>query len=182
MNDASPVGSSLFLRRARDEDLAALHALMSHRDVYLYLADDSPPTRELLDGWIQRSHASFESRGVGLWLLDAGGAEPAGCVLLEVDLRSGRADLTYALAPRFWHRGLATRMSWTAIRRAFEASEIAEVVAGADEPNIASLAVMRRLGMKRLRRVQYPLHAGVECVLRRADEAPERLPEEIPIL
>jgi hypothetical protein len=61
------------------------------------------------------------------------------------------------LHPRWWGHGLATRMSWTVMHQAFEAGHVEHIVAGADTPNTASVAVMRRLGMQVLRTVQYPL-------------------------
>jgi hypothetical protein len=44
--------------------------------------------------------------------------------------------------------------------------------AGTDLPNKASLAVMRRLGMRFHNDVQYPLGAGVEYVMHRDDVGP----------
>jgi hypothetical protein len=51
-------------------------------------------------------------------------------------------------------------------------SQIDSVIAWTDLPNTASLAVMRRLGMRFHKNVQYPLGAGVEYVLHRDDAAP----------
>ena len=47
------------------------------------------------------------------------------------------------------------------------------IVAGADGANTASIGVMRRLGMRFNRKVQYPLGTGVEYFRRHDDPAPD---------
>lgn len=80
---------------------------------------------------------------------------------------------------RRWGAGLATRMSWTVMQLAFQGGCIDRIVAGADAPNTASVAVMRRPGMTFLRSVAYPAGPGVEYAFRRGDPAPAPLPEPI---
>jgi RimJ/RimL family protein N-acetyltransferase len=72
-------------------------------------------------------------------------------------------------------------MAWTAITHTFLSSQIDSVIAGTDLPNTASLAVMRRLGMRFHREVQYPLGAGVEYVLHRDDVGPIPKPVLMPL-
>jgi RimJ/RimL family protein N-acetyltransferase len=67
-------------------------------------------------------------------------------------------------------------MAWSAITRAFSSSQIHTIVAGADGGNTASIAVMRRLGMRFHKDILYPLGPGVEYVLTRADTGPVRRP------
>jgi RimJ/RimL family protein N-acetyltransferase len=72
-------------------------------------------------------------------------------------------------------------MAWTAITHAFSSSQIDFVIAGADLPNTASISVMRRLGMRFHREVEYPLGAGVEYVLHRDDVGSLPKPVLIPL-
>ncbi len=178
------------LTPARAADADALHDLLCVPEVYRYLADGAPPPRAVTEQWLARSAADFESHGVGLWLLRAG-QDLAGCVLLEVledtqafpgevprpDIggspsgnaqHKSQAELTYVLHPDHWGKGLATRMAWTVMQQAFE-NGLAAVIAGADGPNTASLAVMKRLGMRFYRTVQYPAGEGTEYILRNSD-------------
>jgi RimJ/RimL family protein N-acetyltransferase len=85
------------------------------------------------------------------------------------------------LDPEYWGQGLAVRMSWTAITQVFLSPQIDSVVAGADRPNIASFAVMKRLGMQFRRNVKYPLGCGVEYVIYRNDAGPTPRPALIPL-
>jgi ribosomal-protein-alanine N-acetyltransferase len=168
------------LRRVAEADTIGLHELMRLPPVYRYLADGAAPPREAVEHWIESSHADFHEHGFGLWLLESDSAELGGCVRLEAKTEPRSAELTYILDPRFWGRGLATRMSWTVMQHAFRGAHVDQIVAGADQPNTASVAVMQRLGMTFLRAVQYPAGPGVEYVFRRGDPAPPRLPETIP--
>jgi len=54
------------------------------------------------------------------------------------------------------------------------------VIAGADLPNLASLALMRRLGMRIHQNVTYPLGIGAEYILHR-DAGPLPRPELISV-
>jgi RimJ/RimL family protein N-acetyltransferase len=72
-------------------------------------------------------------------------------------------------------------MAWRAITYAFSSLQIDSVIAGTDLPNTASLAVMRRLGMRFHKDVQYPLGAGVEYVLHRDDLGTLPKPVLIPL-
>jgi ribosomal-protein-alanine N-acetyltransferase len=168
------------LRRVADSDIDALYELMCIPLVYRYLADNVVPPRAVLEHWVERSHLNFNQSGVGLWLLENHESQLAGCVRLDPDLDARSAELTYVLHPQVWGLGLATRMSWTVMQLAFSTGNIDRIIAGADEPNVASLAVMQRLGMTFLRTVQYPLGPGREYVFHGTDAAPSPEPELIP--
>ena len=106
---------------------------------------------------------------LGLWLLEDGENRTLGCVRIhEPEDEAATCELTYLLDPTAWGRGLATRMARAAIARAF-ARGADSVLAGIDGPNTASLAVVRRLGMRFLRDADYPAGPGVEYVLARVD-------------
>jgi len=169
------------LRPASEDDLEALYEILCVPDVYRYLADGAAPPRLLLEQWLQRSHSDFARHGFGLWVLEDGYSQIGGCVRLEMREEPRCAELTYLLHPQFWGQGLATRMSWTAMQLTFRHRQVDEVVAGTDEPNSASVAVMRRLGMEFLHKVQYPLGPGVEYVFRRTGPVPVRPPSELPL-
>jgi RimJ/RimL family protein N-acetyltransferase len=147
-----------------------LHALASQPAVYRYLFDAAPPDREFLFGRLAESITNAVLPGLGMWVLENAAARYAGCVELRTYPLPRTAELAYFLDPANWGQGLAVRMAWTAITGAFLAGSIDAVVAGADLPNSASFAVMRRLGMRFHKSVQYPLGAGAEYVLHRGSE------------
>jgi RimJ/RimL family protein N-acetyltransferase len=134
----------------------------------------------VLESWIAHSPHDFKERGIGLWVLENSEGQLVGCVRLEAHPASRSAELTYVLHPQFWGMGLATRMSWSVMQRAFAGTNLDQIIAGADDPNTASFAVMHRLGMRFLRHVQYPAGPGKEYICRRTDPAPSPVPEAIP--
>ena len=77
---------------------------------------------------------------------------------------------------------MATRIAWTAIGVVLDNDWWDRVVAGTDAPNLASFAVMRRLGIRYLRDVDYPLGPCQEYVRRRGDRVPDPVPERVRIV
>ena len=122
-------------------DLDGLHAIACRPAVYRYRFDGKAPAKEQFLEMIGQSMADDGRIGIGLWIVEAPMVPLGGCVQLQPDLQSRSAELSYLLDPAYWGQGLATRMAWTAIRRAFATPEIDCVFAGADCPNEASIAV-----------------------------------------
>lgn len=178
---AEPPNQRWLLRPATTDNVDGLHALSCKPLVYRYLFDAEPPGRDFIADRIARSLVNMAEFGVGMWLLERPPLRYAGGVELRPYPAPGCVELTYLLDPACWGQGLAARMAWTAITRAFSLPSIDAVIAGADAPNAASFAVMRRLGMQFDKDVQYPLGAGAEYILRRRDAGPMPRPELIPL-
>ena len=170
-----------WLRPASLADVDALHALGSKPLVHRYLFDGSAPSREYIATRIANTLPMEPASASGTWLLGNSMVSCAGCVQLQSDLSERITELTYLLDPDYWGQGLAARMGWTAITQAFLSPRIDAVVAGADAPNRTSFAVMRRLGMRFRRHVQYPLGPGKEYMLNRDDLRPTPRPAVLPI-
>ena len=160
------------LRAADLNDIDGLYALAASPLVYRYLFDGALPDKKYITRLVAQSVANSGETGLGMWFLEDVSTRYAGCVELRPYPSPRSAELTYLLDPRYWGQGLALRMAWTAITHAFLSSQIDSVIAGTDLPNTASLAVMRRLGMRFHKDVQYPLGAGVEYVIHGDDVGP----------
>ena len=168
------------LRPATLDDVGGLHSLACMPMVYRYLFDGIAPDRAVIADRLAQAVANQWKDGLGMWVLQCPYARCAGCVELRPYPAPRTAEITYLLEPCYWGQGLGTRMAWTAITYAFGSSKIGAVVAGADLPNVASLSLMRRLGMRSYRNVKYPLGDGAEYVLRYDDAGPNPLPALIP--
>ena len=139
-----------------------VHELLCVPEVYRYLADDVEPPLSITREWIQQSAGDFHRFGGGLWALECSeGHRILGLARLS-DFEDNEAQLTYLLHPRTWGQGLATRMAHTAMSRVFSTGDVSSIWAGADLANEASVAVMRKLGMKFRRDVEYPCGPGIE--------------------
>jgi ribosomal-protein-alanine N-acetyltransferase len=169
------------LRWATTEDLCGLHEITCKPAVYRYLFDGQSPQKKLILDRIEQSLADADRVGLGLLILESPLVRYGGCVQIDPDRSLQSAELLYLLDPDHWGQGLATRMAWTAICQAFATPHFDCVFAGADAPNQASIAVMRRLGMSFRRDVQYPLGPGVEYAIHRNDPRPNHAPVPLSI-
>lgn len=172
------VSSPCYLRPATANDIEALHRLFNLPDVYRYLADGAAPPRSVSEDWVETSKRDFAQQGIGLWLL-IDGDQLAGAVRMEIRPEPRTAELSYLLHPDYWGRGLATQMSWSAILRVFE-GPFDQIIAGVDGPNEGSAAVVKRLGMRPFKDVNYPTGPGKEYVLAKTDPHPQPEPSRIP--
>lgn len=155
------------LRAATIADVPRLHELLSLPAVYEFLCDGEPPPRSGVEEWV--TTAVRADPPLGLWLLVDGEGVLRGCARLSEPAEGpASAELTYALHPDRWGEGLASAMSRAVLERAFRVPACGSVLAGADLANARSVEVMRRLGMRFLRSVDYPAGPGVEYLLERA--------------
>jgi [ribosomal protein S5]-alanine N-acetyltransferase len=172
----------LRLRRSEMDDLDGLYALATIPLVYCYLFDGEPPSREYIARRLGQRVSDPRAGCFGLWFLQDGPQRYAGRVELWPHETPRTAEITWLLHPDLWGHGLASRMAWSAIEVAFASGQADAVIAGADSPNVASLALMRRLGMRFHRNVTYPLGSGVEYIkyiLHRGTHGPIPRPELI---
>jgi [ribosomal protein S5]-alanine N-acetyltransferase len=130
-------------------DLDELHALFTDADVRRHLLDDTIVSREWVEGEIASSQARFAESGCGLWTLtERGLAGMVGFVGFRPFFDPPELQLLYGLLPSCWGRGYATEAAGAAIEYAFRVLGLEEVHAATDAPNAASIAVLRRLGMR----------------------------------
>ena len=111
--------------------------------------------------------------GTAPWAVEA--REGDGRLLGHLGLRplpelGGETELLYMLDSEVWGRGLATEGGAAALRAAFGPLGLPRVIALARPENAASLAVMRKLGMRREAEVQV---FGVRAVRCAAHATPE---------
>jgi ribosomal-protein-alanine N-acetyltransferase len=61
-------------------------------------------------------------------------------------------SLIYGIAPNFWGNGYATESARAVLCYALEELRYTKVIADVDEPNIASVRVLEKLGMRQTKR------------------------------
>lgn len=129
----------LRLRRARMDDLPAIHAILSDSRAMLY--------------WSTPPHATIDQSRA--WLADmvaASSGETDDFVIEHEGRVIGKAgcwrlpEIGFILHPDFWGRGLAREALGAAIDHIFAHHAIAAIVADADPRNMASLGLLGSLG------------------------------------
>jgi RimJ/RimL family protein N-acetyltransferase len=134
------------------DHLDRFHALVQDAHVRRYLLDGEVFPREWSEARVRESEALVARRGVGLWLVSekVSGALAGFCGFLEIPSVHAEPQLVYALVEQFTGKGYATEMARAAIDDARAHSGFAEIVAAADEVNVASIRVLEKLGFARI--------------------------------
>jgi ribosomal-protein-alanine N-acetyltransferase len=139
----------LLLRPSCVEDSERVHALWADERVRLFLFDGRAISPDEARSFIEESVSNFEDHGYGLWLVFER-RRPGRLVGFAGLLRSDgeSPNLLYGIHPDFWGRGYATEAAGAVLRYAAESLSVARVRADVDEPNVASVRVLEKLGMR----------------------------------
>jgi RimJ/RimL family protein N-acetyltransferase len=133
-------------------DIDALHDLWTRPEVRRFLFDDQILSREEAADFIARSERTFQNEGYGIWtFLERGHAAAAGFAGL-FRAAEAEASLLYGTRPDLWGRGYASEAASAVLAYAFGTLGIRKVRADVDEPNLASVRVLEKLGMERIGR------------------------------
>lgn len=139
----------VLLRGVREDDLDAYHArVFADPDVMRYLPGGVSLPRERLDRLVERSHDHWRAYGYGTWVAcDRASGELLGHCGLRFLEEIGETELLYAIARRWWGRGLVTEAARASVEFGFERGGLDRIAAFAVPENLASRRVMEKLGM-----------------------------------
>lgn len=138
------------LRPISSDDVDALHALWTDRDVRRYLWDDRIIPRETVEQIVAQSLATFESDGFGFFALemqDQSGELIGFCGHRRAEDVQGQVELLYGIHPTYWGEGLVAEAAREVLRFGFESCDFDRVIAATDTPNQQSVRVLQKLGM-----------------------------------
>jgi ribosomal-protein-alanine N-acetyltransferase len=146
----------LFLRELGEKDLPFLTRLLADPEVMAWWP--KPLTPEEARDWLDRQRQRYVRDGLGYMLAaEAFGGRPVGQAgLMKVDV-AGKSEwgLGYILAKSEWGRGYAVEICSALLLHAFSTLGLSRVVALIRPGNEPSERVARRLGMRRVRVVEY---------------------------
>ena len=142
----------LLLRPLHAGDATEVHRLVNDWAVVRMLSRlPFPYPRRLTDDWIASTARQMEA-GSGYHLAitgeEVGQEMVVGCVGLRLDGKPGTASLGFWIGRRFWGHGVATEAAEAVSRWALANLPIEKLVAHVAEDNLASLAVLRRIGFR----------------------------------
>ncbi|MBW3095880.1 GNAT family N-acetyltransferase [Pseudohoeflea coraliihabitans] len=154
----------LILRNWRDSDWPLFHLINSNDEVMRFFPFRRD--RAASDALMQRLAAGIARDGFGfaaIELRDSG--QTAGFAGLHRSeglpaLPPGSIEIGWRLAPEFWHRGIASEAARAWLACGFETLGLQRIVSFAVADNVASLAVMHRIGMRRRPDLDFD-HPGV---------------------
>ena len=142
----------LALRPLAPEDADAIHRLVNDWEVVRMLSRlPFPYPRALTDEWIASTAAQIADGSayhLAITGIEAGREMLIGCIGLRLDEEPRLADLGYWVGRRFWGHGVATEAAARAASWALANLPIDSLRAKVSIDNLASAAVLRRLGFR----------------------------------
>jgi RimJ/RimL family protein N-acetyltransferase len=141
----------LLLRRWRDEDLDPWAELNSDPEVVRHLGG-RPLPRADSDAIAQWHNDVHGTEGIGLLAVERrlDGEFLGMCGLHHQETFPDDVEVAWRLASQHWHQGYATEAATAWLDHAFAPRgplRLERVISMTDKPNVASLAVMGRLGL-----------------------------------
>jgi RimJ/RimL family protein N-acetyltransferase len=116
------------------------------------LFDDRIISREEALSFFELSIKSFKNSRYGLWLFFEERSELMAGFAGLLDFSQEAPSLIFGTRSQFWGRGYATEVGLAVLDYAFEILSCDRVIADVDEPNEASIRVLEKIGMTKLRR------------------------------
>jgi ribosomal-protein-alanine N-acetyltransferase len=152
MPSSLPSAPRLVFRELAEHNLEQFHALVCDEHIRRFLLDGEKMPFEWCAEMMASSSSEAARSGLGLWLLYVRhSAEPVGFAGFR---RFGGPEsplqLLYALRKPHTGRGYAREAAVALIDYAREHCALGDIVAAVDEPNVASLAVLMRLGFEQV--------------------------------
>ena len=140
----------LVLRPAVDADRAAIAALNAHPKVGEWLG--GVRDRAASDAFVDRVQAHEAEHGFGFWVVEHKadarviGMTGVWWVPPEMDM-PGTVEIGWRFMPDAWGQGYATEAARAALDYGLRALGLEEIIAFTARTNLASQAVMKRIGM-----------------------------------
>jgi RimJ/RimL family protein N-acetyltransferase len=140
----------LILRPAVNADRAAVAAINADPEVGAWLG--GVRDRAESDAFLDRVQAHDAEHGFGFWVVERKadvrviGMTGVWWVPPEMDMPD-TVEIGWRFAPDAWGRGYATEAASAALAYGFETLELDEIIAFTARTNLASQAVMTRVGM-----------------------------------
>ena len=133
-------------------NLELVHELWTNSGVRHFLFDDRVIPLDEARSLVEQSVRSFEERGYGIWLVFSRETENLIGFAGLLQSSDESPNLIYGVHPEFCGNGLATEAAKAVLDHAFDTLALDSVKADVDEPNVISVRILEKLGMKQIRR------------------------------
>ncbi len=138
----------LRLRRFTPEDADELYNIYSHPELFQYMSNEKPLLLQHIRGVINSLTVNWQKHHFGVWSVVYKCEQKliGHCGFKFLD-NTGEIQIGYLLLQAYWGRGLATKAAEAALRSGFEVAQLKRIVVIAKPENMASIRVMKKLGM-----------------------------------
>lgn len=150
----------LVLRQLREDDAAALFAVLSDPDVMTWWSSGPHQSPAETEDYVKGNAA--EGRGYTCWAITAADDVALGWVIL-IDGKPDVKEIGYILHRNHWSRGVAAEAVSRVIDYGFGDLNLRRIFADTDPENPGSIRLLERLGFQREGRLrsEWETHIGV---------------------
>lgn len=150
----------LVLRQLREDDAAALFAVLSDPEVMTWWSSGPHVSISETADYVVSNAA--EGGGHICWAITAGDDVALGWVIL-IDGKPGVAEIGYILRRDRWGDGIAREAVARVITHGFDSMGLRRIYADTDPENAGSIALLEKLGFRRegWLRAEWVTHIGV---------------------
>lgn len=151
----------LLLRELNETDTEGMFELDSNPEVHTYLGSHQTIHKiEEASKIIEQVRLQYKENGIGRWaVIEKESGEFVGWSGLKLEKGlpnySPYYDLGYRFIPKFWGKGYATETAKFALQHGFLQLNLPLINATAQEPNIASNKVLRKVGFQFIETFQF---------------------------
>lgn len=146
----------LSLRHCTLDDLDDIAAIRADAEVMRFIGNGKPQSRAQVKELIDDILAHWRSHGFGRWVVTLKGEKKViGLCGLSFLEDTPEVELGYLLAKEYWGRGLASEIAEACLNYGFEEVRLDRIVAIAYPDNFASQKVMRKVGMRYVKRAHF---------------------------
>jgi RimJ/RimL family protein N-acetyltransferase len=142
-------GERVHLRELQPPDVPALYTIFSDVQVMRYWSRSAFQDESEAVQLLEKIQEGFRSRQLFQWGIAQGQDVLGTCTLFHLDLVHRRAEIGYALAQRFWGKGLARDAVTAVIDFAFGELDLHRMEADVDPRNTRSLKLLEQLGFQK---------------------------------
>jgi ribosomal-protein-alanine N-acetyltransferase len=138
----------LRLRPFCEEDVDALHNILSEKDIMRYFPRPTSPSRERVHKLIAKQLRHWETYNLGWWAVETRpGGELIGWNGLQYLPETDEVEIGYLLRHAYWGQGLTPEGGRAGLAYGFETLGLDTIIAVMHPENIASQRVAEKLGM-----------------------------------
>lgn len=149
-----------------EADAVHLYLLNKDPEVLRYTGDDPFADVEAAAAFL-RSYHQYRLYGVGRWaVISLASGDFLGWCGLKYTAVTGEYDVGFRFFRQHWGQGLATEAARASIQLGFNQFHIPVIVGRVMEANIASIRVLEKAGLKRVRPLDFEGQPGVLYAIR----------------
>jgi len=152
----------IILREILPADAAGMFELDSNPIVHKYLGNTPVKNIEQSAKMIENIRAQYINQGIGRWaVVEKASGDFMGWSGLKLNFersyngRSNFHDIGYRLIPKYWGKGYATESALVALDYGFNKLNLDNIVGLADVDNLASNAILKKIGLQYIEQFIY---------------------------